>query len=255
MPTVRELSAPYANHLLPVLPAGPGVCSICHTSVVWDWERCYKCNEAIRSLPTTADAVSFVALAVKGEQLARELWVYKGERIEARQRPQFGLSAVLWSWLVNHEDCLVAGVGVGSFDVVTTIPSTIGRLNHPLEGMIGEIVRPTAERYRALLRHRPDDAGDRHFGVDRFEAIEVEDGASILLIDDTWTSGSRTQSAAAALKVAGAGPVGVLAIGRHFNRDPGETAYKDACATYYKRAKAMGWSWTSCCLEASNAPN
>jgi orotate phosphoribosyltransferase len=43
-------------------------------------------------------------------------------------------------------------------------------------------------------------------------------GQSVLLIDDTWTTGANAQSAAAALKVAGAGPIGAVVIGRHLNR-------------------------------------
>ena len=40
----------------------------------------------------------------------------------------------------------------------------------------------------------------------------------VLLIDDTWTTGANAQSAAAALKRAGAGPVAAVVIGRHLNR-------------------------------------
>ena len=40
----------------------------------------------------------------------------------------------------------------------------------------------------------------------------------MLLIDDTWTTGANAQSAAAALKAAGAGPVAAVVIGRHLNR-------------------------------------
>jgi hypothetical protein len=40
-------------------------------------------------------------------------------------------------------------------------------------------------------------------------------GAGILLIDDTWASGASAQSAAVALKQAGARAVAVVVIGRH----------------------------------------
>jgi len=45
------------------------------------------------------------------------------------------------------------------------------------------------------------------------------DGESVLLIDDTWTTGASAQSAAAALKAAGAGAVAAIVVGRHVNRD------------------------------------
>jgi orotate phosphoribosyltransferase len=41
----------------------------------------------------------------------------------------------------------------------------------------------------------------------------------VLLVDDTWTTGANAQSAAAALKRAGAGAVAAVVIGRHVNRD------------------------------------
>ena len=42
-------------------------------------------------------------------------------------------------------------------------------------------------------------------------------GASVLLVDDTWVSGASAQSAAAALKLAGARHVAVVVVGRHVN--------------------------------------
>ena len=42
---------------------------------------------------------------------------------------------------------------------------------------------------------------------------------SVLLIDDTWTTGANAQSAAAALKAAGAQRVAALVIGRYVNRE------------------------------------
>ena len=41
----------------------------------------------------------------------------------------------------------------------------------------------------------------------------------MLLIDDTWTTGANAQSAAAALKSAGAERVAAVVIGRHLNRE------------------------------------
>jgi adenine/guanine phosphoribosyltransferase-like PRPP-binding protein len=40
-------------------------------------------------------------------------------------------------------------------------------------------------------------------------------GADVLLLDDTWVSGGSAQSAAAALKLAGARTVALVVLGRH----------------------------------------
>ncbi len=50
---------------------------------------------------------------------------------------------------------------------------------------------------------------------DRFRAPRPLTGASVLLLDDTWTSGGTAQSAAVALKRAGARSVAAVVLGRH----------------------------------------
>ena len=44
-------------------------------------------------------------------------------------------------------------------------------------------------------------------------------GADVLVVDDTWVSGGSAQSAAVALKLAGARRVAIIVIGRHVNPD------------------------------------
>jgi orotate phosphoribosyltransferase len=58
-------------------------------------------------------------------------------------------------------------------------------------------------------------ARDLHPG--RFLVPRRLAGANVLLLDDTWTSGSSAQSAALALKLAGASRVAVVPLGRHVN--------------------------------------
>ena len=52
----------------------------------------------------------------------------------------------------------------------------------------------------------------------KFAATRPLPQSTILLIDDTWTTGASAQAAAAALKAAGAATVAVAVIGRHVNR-------------------------------------
>jgi orotate phosphoribosyltransferase len=50
--------------------------------------------------------------------------------------------------------------------------------------------------------------------------------ADMLVVDDTWVSGGSAQSAAAALKLAGARRVAVVVLGRHLNpADPRSAAF------------------------------
>ena len=88
--------------------------------------------------------------------------------------------------------------------------------------------------------------GEHNFSEDRFEIMDtVEQGAPVLLIDDTFTSGAHAQSAAATLCDAGAGPIAVVCLGRHFGL-ASESRYRGAEESYLQRARALGWSWTRC---------
>jgi hypothetical protein len=53
--------------------------------------------------------------------------------------------------------------------------------------------------------------------VHRFRAGLLPAGGGVLLLDDTWVSGASAQSASAALKLAGAGRVAIVVLGRHLN--------------------------------------
>jgi hypothetical protein len=247
VPTVWELSAPYENYLVPVLPVSPGVCAVCHTSVAAAGTLCYQCSRAGSSLAATASAVGYTALAVKGEQLARDLWVYKnGPSENIRWAPRLGLAAVLWRSLALHERCLAAAAKVPGFSVVTTVPSTSGRADEPIAAL-AQMIGATHDRYQRLLWSNPQVPNTRDPRGDRYSALRSLVGESVLLLDDTWTSGAHAQSAAAALRAAGANAVGIWAIGRHFNREqPGE--YGEAAQGYYRQARALGWSWERCCL-------
>jgi len=74
-----------------------------------------------------------------------------------------------------------------------------------------------------VLQARPDppDPEDRDLSLDLFAASRPLSRARVLLLDDTWTTGSRAQSAAAALKLAGAARVVVVVLGRHIGRPDG----------------------------------
>ena len=146
-----------------------------------------------------AEVVVPVALAVKRQQFAHELWHYK-------------------------------------YDVD-------GRV--PLVRIVGTLVGQTRDRYQPVLAPGPDASAEgRTVLVGRYRATQaLAGGPAVLLIDDTWTTGGRAQSAAIALHDAGAAKVAVVILGRHFDRGFGSGE------TYYQRAKARRFTWDSCCLE------
>jgi predicted amidophosphoribosyltransferase len=250
--TVAELSEPYRNHLIPVLPPGRGVCAVCWTAVDPGFRLCFQCNAARNGFRQgLADVVVPVALAVKREQLAHELWHYKYDvDPSVRSRLTTRLGAVLWRFLGQHEKHIAEAAGVPEFSIVTTVPGTSQREgNHPLEHIVGTIVGQTKERYEPFLALRQAGAAPSHtLDADRYRATRALQGnPAVLLVDDTWTTGGNAQSAALALRAAGAAKVAVVVIGRHFDR-----GFRD-CETYYQQAKAIRFTWDSCCLELDTA--
>lgn len=201
---------------------GSGVCETCLTFTD-GYPQCYVCS---RSQPWL-DAVLPISYSVAHEQLHHALAAYKRLSGEVAQRLRRELAAVLWRFLDRHESCVAARAGVSAFEVVTTVPA--GRSGHdaahPLAEIVGQTCEPTRGRYRRLLDRTEVEAEDHEFHPGRYQPLArpggqpTLDGQSVLLIDDTWTTGSSAQSAAAALKRAGAGAVALVVIGRHLKRD------------------------------------
>jgi predicted amidophosphoribosyltransferase len=189
-----------------------------------------------------------MALAVKRQQLAHELWHYKYDVDPiVRRRLEIRLAALLWRFLAQHEACVARVLGVPLFDLVTTVPGSRRREDeHPLARIARTLVQQTRGRYQELLAPGADaSAPERTVLPRRYKAtLGLTDGPAVLLIDDTWTTGSRAQSAAIALRQAGAAKVAVVVIGRHFDRGFGPSE------TYYQQARARKFSWTECCLDA-----
>jgi predicted amidophosphoribosyltransferase len=241
MPSVAELSDLYSNFMFGPR-AGPGVCSLCF-NFTDGYDRCYACVHG----PTWLDAVVPISYSVAHEQLHHALASYKRMSGEAAGRLGIGLAAVLWRALTAHEPCVAAAAGVKAFPLIATVPSSDRSRDrdHPLRWIVSELVGPTRTRHERLLRRTDLVIPDRAVDARKYEATRNLAGAPVLLIDDTWTTGANAQSAAAALKSAGAGPVGVVVIGRHLNREWHENDRR-------LRGITRPFDWSRCALCAKS---
>jgi predicted amidophosphoribosyltransferase len=215
MPAVSELTAVYGNFLLSPRH-GPGVCEVCF-NLTAGYRHCYACARSRQWLA----AVAPISYSVGHEQLHHVLAGYKRLPGEVAHKFEVELAAVLWRYLGGHERCVAAASGVTGFDLVTAVPSGSRERDdrHPLHRIVGQLVGPTRDRYQRLLRRSDVEITPRLISEDKFEPAKELSGETILLVDDTWTSGASAQSAAAALVHAGAGPVAAVVIGRHLNRE------------------------------------
>jgi len=190
-------------------PAVAGCCAVCRGPVTAGYRRCYQCEgHLLAGTGPLSDLVVPASYAVQGTPFGRELWDYKARRV-----PESTLIALLLTFLHDHAMCLWRGrLAPGSIapDYLAVVPSGSGRPGvHPLLRM----VTPYLTLPPVALTLNPGEQG-RDYNPCRFRADGLAVGASVLLLDDTWVSGASAQSAAAALKLAGASQVVTLVLAR-----------------------------------------
>jgi hypothetical protein len=182
--------------------------------------RCYPCGLHWQCAPgALASAVLPVAYAVKGGPHARRLWVYKSGRPDAPAARR-ALAVLLLVVLREHGPCLwrAAGWDTAGPTHVAVVPSSRGRPGpHPLRALAQPYLRLP---WASLTAVPGADGGARELDPGRFTARPLR-GARVLLLDDTWTTGASVQSAAMALRRAGAAGVAAVVLGRHLPRPGG----------------------------------
>ena len=157
-----------------------------------------------------------VVFAPKGSPVAQFLWQYKAGGHGAASAGEALLLALLLVFLRDHGACAWRSAGFGCPTHVAVVPTARGRPGeHPLRRLIGPYLGLPWAR---LSSSRPDQR-ERDLDPLRFRAALVPD-ARVLLLDDTWTTGASAQSAAMALRRAGARSVTTVVIARHVGIDP-----------------------------------
>ena len=198
-------------------------CRTCRGPTAVGLARCYQCDLARRQAgELLADAVAPIGYAVRGGPLAVDLWRYKSDGAGAAESAG-RLRGMLAAYLRDHGESLwtAAGMTAGP-GAAAVVPSGRGRPGgHPLAAL----VRSCIDVPLAGLAVAP--AGAAHVrGVDpgwlRVDGPVA--GVDVLVVDDTWVSGGSAQSAAVALKLAGARRVAIIVIGRHVNPDDPRSA-------------------------------
>jgi hypothetical protein len=197
------------------------VCATCRGPARRGFARCFHCGLHAESAPgVLADVVVPVACAPKGSRLATDLWLYKSERTGSREAGRALLAMLLVFLHDRAPGVWRAAAAVPAYACV--VPSGRGRPGaHPLQALVhGCLALPWA----TLVARPGGDPWARALDPGRFRAPQPLNGAAVLLLDDTWTSGGTAQSAAVALKRAGARWVAVVVLGRHLPPVPAPVA-------------------------------
>jgi hypothetical protein len=187
-------------------------CRMC-TTPVDGYELCWRCRDHQRT-SGLADLVAPLAYAIDGTKSAAVVRNYKDHPLRCeRERCGSIVGEVLRLGMTLHKRCVNAVVGQSVFACVV-VPSLTSRLGiHPMMsiaeslGLVGDVV----------LRPALDARCDRVVDAEKFVAGGAVTGRHILVLDDVWTTGSNAQSAALALRRAGAAAVSIVVIARWLN--------------------------------------
>lgn len=225
-----------------VLPAGEGVCKICHSQPGHGMAICSSCEYVMRRLSRPVGLVVPISLSEGTGALHHSLKYYKSDDTPEfyRQKYRREIAALLHRFVKEHRGCIAAAAGA-DWDVVTIVPSTSGRTGvHPFEDVL-QVSRFLFAEYRALLVRSAVEVAPRQPHDSLFEVTEPVHGRSILILDDTFTSGARSESAASALQLAGATVVGIVPVARYMN--------PEYSAELLVRARQMPFDFDRCCLD------
>jgi len=145
-------------------------------------------------------------MSVHGSPLHHLLRGYKdAPSREARREHSLVLAALLGLFLQRHRDCIG-----DTPDFVVTVPS---KNRDALKVVVKMLPKLSAKRVQALKATGTSNAP-------RYKLVDSQvRGRSVLLLDDTFTSGRSIAAAHRALSKGGANIVGPLVIGRHLRPD------------------------------------
>jgi hypothetical protein len=249
VPTDVEVTDPKISIFVPV-PAATvdGVCEICHNATLTGqlgtyYPRCWNC----RSLPVgSVGIVAPISLVHTSEsQLYASLRDYKSESPYisegVRAEHRLLLAATLQRFLRIHRPHIEEAGGV-AWDAIQVVPSTRQRHgDHPLE----DVIRRTIFRDQLVQVLTPtgEEVGHNQPNPAAFAAREDASTRRFLLVDDTFTTGARVQSAAGALSSAGATVVAAVPIGRVIDTNhPTKEAF-------WRERRSQTFDFDRCCLE------
>jgi hypothetical protein len=194
-------------------------CDVCRGPVRPGYAQCYQCEQHDSfGQGLLADAVAPISYAIKGTAFAEDLWRYKSglgpvPPDPSIRRARASVLALLLTFVADHGGCVWRHAAMPPPDRLAVVPTGCGRPGpHPLLSLAS----PCLQLPVCPLAIRPGRQG-RDLDPSRFLAHRVPPGTSVLLLEDSWVSGASAQSAAAALKLAGARHVAIVVLGRHVN--------------------------------------
>lgn len=209
---LEDFTDALAAELTPVAPCGPHVCPLCRAIGPTRDGLCELCL-ATSTVGHPCRMVIPISYYTKPSALRDWMHHYKrGADPEATEFARKAVAGILVGYVSEHREALIERFG--EWDAVVAVPSTkhdaVASLQTAVEdhypGVIGQFGRP--------LRRGPDQLSFGHSSEQGFTAGADIKGSRILLIDDTFTTGARVQSAHHAIEAAGATVATTIVVSR-----------------------------------------
>lgn len=223
-----------------------GICLACRTwlpttlvvaSPVEQRLECENCREVRDALGVAPLAISVVSLYRKPSQLRDWLTRYKGREDDLDPLDHSHVEivrSIVGRFVVEHGERLEKLTG--RLDGIVVVPSTNRPPPHPLEAVLASLHLDVP--LLRLLERGSGDLGFRTPHPDGYRVATKLPPSRLLLVDDVYTTGSRLNSAAFALRASGHAVGAALVLARRINPD-----YTPEAASLWEQATTSGFSW------------
>lgn len=217
---------------------GPDVCPVCRGHRDETQSLCDSCTVCHKILGSLRPVLP-VSLYAKPSTMRDRLRDYKdSDDASTRRQLSREVAALVERFFIQHSESLPHRLG--SWDVVCIVPSTDRVPPHPLVRALSDHSAGSLGPFEQLLRRGPAEIAHRMPDRRAFEPATAVAGRRVLLLDDVFTTGARSQSAAFALREAGAEVPAIVVVARRINPD-----WRPEVAEWWDRQLAIPFAWST----------
>jgi hypothetical protein len=195
-----------------------GVCLFCNGPTQPGYRRCFCCATVAARLGMPLVPVVSVTTYRLGDEMHRTLRRYKDAPSATTRRRAVARCAGLLSEFVDGHRQGIEALAGGPWDTVVTVPSSTTPGRFPVDAVVSAVGSLAADHRRLLVKGtgRLDhmQASRSGFAVDPGVDPTTLRRHRALVVDDSYTTGARAQSAATALRLVGMGVGVILSLGR-----------------------------------------
>ncbi len=196
-------------------PGGPGTCTRCFTPTT-SLPLCPDCRYAITidGMPDLIGMMTYAGYLEPITQSGRVMRGYKNPTFPGGDTYRQTVALLAALGLVGHIECAgrLSDKRVSAWATVPSLPRKSNPVRHPLNEIVRRLARPGALEITLIAAEST--SNPRAIDASHYTASKDAAGRHVLVVDDTWTSGGHTTSAALAVREAGATHVSVLALAR-----------------------------------------